>query len=207
MTERIQATEKAKEAKKDSILVVDDQMVNLRILLNLLKHHNFQVKTAQSGEEALEILEHFKADLILMDVMMPGLNGFDTCQIIKETPATADIPVIFITALDSTKDKITAFEAGGVDYITKPFQKQEVLARINTHLTLRRQKLALEKALREIKQLSGIIPICASCKKIRNDKGYWQQVEQYITEHSDAMFSHGLCPECVKKHYHIDGLV
>jgi response regulator RpfG family c-di-GMP phosphodiesterase len=97
---------------------------------------------------------------------------------------------------------------GGVDYITKPFKSEEVLARVKTHLTLRFLQLELEeknaelqKAMDEIKTLRGFIPICASCKRIRNDEGYWEQIESYISSHSDAKFSHGCCEECARKLY------
>ncbi|MCP4473194.1 MAG: response regulator transcription factor, partial [Gammaproteobacteria bacterium] len=104
------------------------------------------------------MLDKFFPDIILLDVMMPGLNGFETCKRIKKIEAVADIPIIFMTALDGIADKVAGFEAGGVDYITKPFQLIEVLARINTHLRLRKKELELEKALGEVKRLSGILP-------------------------------------------------
>ncbi len=132
--------------KKSIILVVDDQPANLKVLLSFLKVYAFKIRVAESGERALRSLEDEQPDLILLDVMMPGINGFETCKQIKANRATADIPVIFMTALDSIEDKVTGFAAGGVDYITKPFQQIEVLARINTHLALRQQKQALEEA-------------------------------------------------------------
>lgn len=182
-----------------TILVIDDQPGNLKVLFSFLKNHGFQVRIANSGEKALHIVEANLPDLILLDVMMPGIDGFETCRQIRANDKVADIPVIFMTALDSVEDKVIGFEAGGLDYITKPFQQEEVLARVNTHITLRRKTLALEKAMEEIKVLKGIIPICCQCKQIRNDNGFWQQVEQYISEHSDALFSHSLCPACYKK--------
>jgi response regulator RpfG family c-di-GMP phosphodiesterase len=109
------------------------------------------------------------------------------------------VPVVFITSLDSVEDKMAGFAAGGVDYITKPFQQAEVLARVKTHIMLRKREQELQQALAEIKTLTGILPICSYCKKIRSDEGYWQQVEEYISKHSSAMFSHGLCPECYQK--------
>ena len=133
--------------------------------------------------------------------MMPGMDGFATCRRIKENPETASIPVIFMTALDSVEDKVAGFEAGGVDYITKPFQQIEVLARLRTHLEMLRQRQELEEALAEIRTLSGIIPICSCCKRIRDEEGYWQQVEQYIANHSEAQFSHALCQSCADKLY------
>ncbi len=184
-----------------TILVVDDQPANLKVLFSLFKQQDFTVRIAESGELALKILTNFQPDIILLDVMMPGMNGFATCQMIKQNPATADIPVIFITALDSIEDKASGFAAGGVDYITKPFELVEVLARVNTHITLRKQKLELEEALAEVERLSGFLSICSFCKKIRDEKGNWQQLEKYISEHSEAVFSHGMCPECMDEHY------
>lgn len=181
------------------ILVVDDQPGNLKLLLSFLKSHHFHVRIANSGERALQMLERNLPDLILLDVMMPGMDGFEVCRRLQDDERTSDIPVIFMTALDSVEDKVTGFDAGGLDYITKPFQQAEVLARVNTHITLRKKSAALEKALAEIKVLSGILPICCSCKQIRDDAGYWQQVEQYISEHSGARFSHGYCPACFEK--------
>ncbi|MCW5207336.1 response regulator, partial [Desulfobulbus sp. US2] len=128
-----------------------------------------------------------------------GMNGFEICRRIKADKKLAALPIIFMTALDSVGDKVTGFSVGAVDYITKPFQQVEVLARINTHITLRKRERELEAALDEIKTLNGILPICSYCKQIRNDEGYWQQVEEYISEHSQAMFSHGVCPICYKK--------
>ncbi len=184
-----------------TILIVDDQVINLKILFRLLTNHKFRVIIADSGHRALKILENLSPDVILLDVMMPGIDGFETCRQIKNNEKTTDIPVIFITALNSIEDKITGFEVGGVDYITKPFHKLEVLARINAHIMILRQRQELEHALKEIKRLSGILPICSFCKKIRDDDGYWLQVEQYVAEHSNAMFSHGLCPGCMEEHY------
>lgn len=111
-----------------------------------------------------------------------------------------------MTALTEMKDKLTAFSAGGVDYVTKPFQQEEVLARITAHLTIQdlqkellQKNNRLEKILAEVKTLRGILPICSKCKMIRDDKGYWKQVEMYVAEHTDAKFSHSYCPACLKE--------
>lgn len=184
-----------------SILIVDDQPTNLKVLLSFLKEHGFDIHIAENGNRALQVLENYQPDLILLDVMMPGMDGFETCRQIKKNEKTVSIPIIFMTALDSVEDKVAGFEAGGVDYITKPLQQVEVLARINTHITLHRQKQELEQALTEVKKLSGIIPICSVCKQIRNDEGYWQQVDQYIAEHSEVEFSHALCTGCADRLY------
>lgn len=187
------------QSKQDAILVVDDQPANLKVLLSFLQEHDYRVYMVDSGQRALDILPKIQPDLVLLDVMMPGMNGFEICRRIKADKELAALPIIFMTALDSVRDKVAGFSAGAVDYITKPFQQVEVLARINTHITLRKRERELEEALEEIKTLTGILPICAYCKQIRNDNGYWQQVEEYITQHSQAMFSHGVCPTCYKK--------
>lgn len=132
------------------ILVVDDQPANLKLLLCFLKQNNFKVHIAENGTRALQVLKNHQPNLILLDVMMPGMDGFETCRHIKSSPKTASIPVIFMTALDSVDDKVAGFNAGGVDYITKPFQQIEVLARITTHIVLRKQKQQLEKVQREL---------------------------------------------------------
>lgn len=128
---------------KMSILVVDDQPTNLSLLFEYLDKMGFRVFVAQSGTNALEQVEYERPDIILLDVLMPGINGFETCERLKKNENTKDIPVIFMTALSRTEDIIRGFEVGGVDYITKPFQQEELLARIHTHLTLQRQRKEL----------------------------------------------------------------
>lgn len=184
-----------------SILLVDDQLANLKVLLSLLQSNGYRVLVADSGERALTILDNTLPDLILLDIMMPGMDGFETCRKIKSKSQTVSIPVIFMTALDSNEDKVTGFEVGGVDYVTKPFQQTEVLARIKTHIALRMREQELQKALDEVKELRGIIPICSHCKSIRDDKGYWSLLESYMSKNTHLKFSHGICPDCVEKHY------
>lgn len=129
-----------------TILVIDDSPTNLRLLLETLQAAGYRTLIAPTGERALRQMKLVRPDLILLDVMMPGIDGFETCRRIKESPQTRDIPVIFITALAKASEKVRGFEMGGVDYITKPFQQDEVLSRVRTHLTLRRQQAALEAA-------------------------------------------------------------
>lgn len=193
---------------RDSILVVDDNPTNLGLLVDVLTKTGYKIFAAEDGESALEILNHVQPDLILLDVMMPGIDGFETCRRLKADPATRDIPVIFMTALSDSVDEVKGLELGAADYIIKPFQVETMLARINTHLTvvkLQTQLLArveeLEVALDKVKLLSGMLPMCANCKNIRDDEGYWHQVEVYIHNHSEADFSHGLCPDCAKELY------
>ncbi len=193
------------------VLVVDDTRENLRLLVRLLVERGYKVRPASNGRMALTAAQISPPDLILLDIMMPEIDGYEVCAQLKADKNTCDIPIIFISALHNTADIVRAFTAGGVDYITKPFQAEEVLARVNTHLTIRKlqqemviknqqlqtQNEALQTALASVKTLSGLLPICASCKKIRDDEGYWHTVEVYIRDHSDAIFSHGICPDCM----------
>jgi len=130
---------------KGKLLIVDDNPTNLGVLFEYLTNSGFKVFVALDGESALEQLEHTQPDLILLDVMMPGIDGFETCQQLKANPSTQDIPVIFLTALSDTVDKVHGFNIGAVDYITKPIHQEEVLSRVKTHLTIRN----LQKKLTE----------------------------------------------------------
>ncbi len=190
------------------ILIVDDTPENLTVLRQMLTEQNYMVRPALNGEIAIKAVNTSSPDLILLDIRMPGMDGYEVCKQLKSDEKTSGIPVIFISALNELDDKIKAFSLGGVDYITKPFQAEEVLARVKTHLTLRSLQKSIEdknaqlqKALEEVKILSGFLPICSSCKNIRDDKGYWNQIENYISKHSEAEFSHSICPECAKKIY------
>ncbi|MCL4296362.1 MAG: response regulator [Anaerolineae bacterium] len=119
------------------ILVVDDNPANLSVLVDYLIKYGFEVLTARNGTNGIEKAQYVLPDLILLDIVMPGIDGFETCRRLKADPATQDIPIIFMTSLTNTQDKINGFEAGGVDYITKPLQQAEVLARMTLHLQLR----------------------------------------------------------------------
>ena len=188
-----------------SVLVVDDTRINVDLLVLLLQKENYNVRVAESGIEALQKIARNPPDLILLDIMMPEMDGYETCLRIKRNPESKDIPVIFITALNEIADKMKGFEVGGIDYITKPFEVREVLARVKAQLTIQHlnktlaaKNRELEKALEEVKSLQGIVPICSKCKKIRDDDGFWQRVEKYVSERTGAKFSHSYCPSCLK---------
>jgi DNA-binding response OmpR family regulator len=123
-------------ADSATILIVDDTPANLAVMVDCLEAQGFRVLVAQDGEEGVRRAELVRPDLILLDVMMPGLNGFSACRRLKSCAMTCDIPVIFMTALADTDSKVAGFAAGGVDYVTKPFETAEVLARVNAHLTV-----------------------------------------------------------------------
>ena len=138
--------------ERGTILIVDDIPANVGMLLDQLGRYGFRVLVAESGTSALKQVKHAPPDLILLDVMMPGMDGFETCRRLKMDDTTREIPVIFMTALSDTVDKIRGFGAGAVDYVTKPFQHEEVLARINTHLKLRRLQRELKSANEYLEQ-------------------------------------------------------
>jgi DNA-binding response OmpR family regulator len=144
---------------ENTLLVVDDEALNLNILLTYLQSLNYNVVTAEDGKECLAIVKQIKPALILLDVMMPEMDGFETCRRLQANNETREIPIIFMTALTNTEDKVKALEAGAVDYITKPIQIQEVSARINVHLSLRhlqsilkQQKAAIEQKNSELQE-------------------------------------------------------
>lgn len=205
-----------------SILIVDDSPDQQALLRSILgKAGHADVLSADSAEAAGRVLNldgdsaTHKIDLILMDVLMPEQDGVETCRQIKRCAHLEDIPVIMVTAKSDLGNLQEAFAAGAMDFISKPVNNIELLARVssalllkqemdrrkNRELELRRSNEELQQALKEVKVLRGLIPICASCKKIRNDGGFWQQIEEYLGEHSEAEFSHGLCQPCIKKLY------
>ena len=135
-----------------SILLVDDTPTNLEILVEYFADRGFDVSVARNGEKALKLIDANPPDLILLDVMMPGIDGFETCRRIKSNPQTKDIPIIFMTALSETREKVEGFRTGAVDYVTKPIQLEEVLARVNTHLTLQRLRGRLQESNAKLQQ-------------------------------------------------------
>lgn len=135
--------------RTDSILVVDDETASLRLLTEILDREGYKVRPAESPEMALESALAHPPDLVLLDVRMPGMSGFEVCRRLQQEEHTRGIPIIFVSALHDAQDKVQGFEAGGVDFVSKPFQEPEVLARVNTHLQLRRMQLNLEEMVSE----------------------------------------------------------
>jgi DNA-binding response OmpR family regulator len=173
--------------KQPRILIIDDNPHNLEMLGVFLRDNGYEVVEIARGDQALNYLEKNFPDLILLDIMMPDMDGYTICQKIKDNLATRHIPVIFLTAKTDPDDVVRGFELGGVDYVTKPFHAVELLARVKTHV--------------EMKILRGILPICSKCKKIRDHEGFWTQLEIYLEMHSDALLSHGICKDCAQALY------
>ena len=157
-----------------------------------------------NGTHAWEHLRTINAPtLAILDWMMPGMDGPDVCRKVRSELPLANMYLLLVTARESRGDVIAGLDAGADDYIIKPFDPEELRARVAVGVRVLRlqQKLAervaeLQTALSSVKQLRGLLPICSYCKRIRGDDQYWQQVEGYIAEHSDAQFSHGICPSC-----------
>jgi PleD family two-component response regulator len=206
----------------NDIVLVDDNADNLRLLSNMLKKGGYEVRPTNSGKMALAAIYAKPPILILLDIMMPGMDGFQVCNDLKANEETQEIPVIFISAMDDLAEKVKAFSIGCVDYITKPFQEDEVMARVKTQVKMallkkgleeknqsleveitKRKKLVkeLQAALENIKILKGLLPICANCKKIKDDNGKWEKIDSYIQKHTEAKFTHGLCPDCCEALY------
>lgn len=147
---------KPKAMPAANLLIVDDSPANLQLLGGMLRQHGYKVRPVPNGELALQAARNEPPDLILLDITMPGMSGYEVCERLKADPALKPIPVIFISALDDVIDKVKAFAVGGIDYVAKPFQFAEVEARVKTHLTLRRQERLLEQNLAELKELERL---------------------------------------------------
>jgi response regulator RpfG family c-di-GMP phosphodiesterase len=201
------------ETRRFSVLVVDDEQHNLLLLAGILREH-YQLHLAGNAADAISLMNEHTPDLILLDVVMPGMSGFDLCRQIKADDRFRDIPVIFITGMSGSDNELLGLQLGAVDYIAKPFINSHVRLRVQNQMELKRrnellreQRAILEKrtwelenALLRIKHLEGLIPICMYCKKIRNDQQSWQVLEEYLAEHTDASFTHGMCPDCLDSH-------
>jgi two-component system cell cycle response regulator len=232
------------------ILIVEDSPTQAERLKYILEGQDYRVSVAGNGNEALQYLEEHRPVMVISDIVMPEMNGYELCARIKEDERLKNIPVILLTTLSDPADVISGLNCGADNFITKPYEEQFLLTRIHYILLNLRMRegvstemgieiafagqkqfitsnriqildmllstfeaaiqktLELEEANRELRKanetistLNGLIPICARCKKIRDDGGYWRQIEEYISEHSEAEFTHGYCPDCAKALY------
>lgn len=186
------------------VLIAEDDAVSRRILETLLQNWGYEVVTTLDGAEAWQAMREPAAPpLAILDVMMPGIDGLELCRQARKLSGPTPPYIILLTAKHGTRAIVDGIEAGADDYLTKPYDRDELRARVQvgvrivelqTKLTARVKELEL--ALEHVKQLQGILPICSYCKKIRDDQNYWQTVESYIADRSEAEFSHGICSAC-----------
>ena len=199
-----------------SILVVDDSPETRSALQLILEDAGYQqVLVAESAHEAFQRLSLANAnapaeavEVVLMDIMMRDTDGVEACRRIKADKRYRDLPILMVTAIKAGAFLETAFAAGAADYVTKPINRLELLTRMSSALKLKREmdrrkarEEELEQAMQEIKVLRGILPICAQCKKIRDERGQWYTVESYIKGHTEVDFSHVICPDCLDKQF------
>ncbi len=196
---------------RQSVLIVDDSPTDLLYLTRVLERPDRHIISARSGEEALQVLKGFECALVLLDIHLEGLNGFQTAEKIRAEERTRHLPVIFITATSRDQENVfRGYDAGAVDYLFKPLEANLLRSKVNVFCELSAQRLVIQEQLKEIqaknevlhrqleeiKTLRGLVPICARCKNVRDDSGFWQTIEAYVCDHSEAEFSHSLCPEC-----------
>jgi phosphoserine phosphatase RsbU/P len=189
------------------ILIAEDDSISRIFLQRTLQRWSYEVVVTEGGDEAWRVLdEPDPPPLAILDWMMPGLDGTEVCRRIRRRAAPIPTYVILLTARNAKEDTVVGLRAGADDYLTKPFDENELHARLQVGLRLieLQRKLGdevakLADALAQVKQLHGLLPMCAWCKKVRDDLNYWHQIETYITRHSDAEFTHGICPDCADR--------
>ena len=186
------------------VVIAEDDRVTGEILARTLQRWNYDATLVGDGAQAWEFLRQATVPtLAILDWMMPVLDGPDVCRRVRVELPDANMYLLLVTAREARGDVVAGLDAGADDYIIKPFDPEELRARVAVGVRVigLQQKLAervaeLQAALSNVKQLRGLLPICSYCKRIRADDQYWQQVEAYIAQHSDAQFSHGICPAC-----------
>ena len=236
--------------KNTNILIVEDSPTQALQLQSLLEESGYKVSVVTNGADGLSRLKEHPPDLVISDIVMPEMDGYELCRKIKADNDLKSIPVLLLTQLTEPEDIIKGLDVGADNFVTKPYNPKLLLSQIeyilinrtmrtspriemgievffaggrhfinsdriqildllfSTYENSLQQKRELERLNKELKEavdtintLHGIIPICSNCKKIRDDKGSWSQIEAYIMKHSEAQFSHGICPECAKKLY------
>jgi DNA-binding response OmpR family regulator len=201
-------------SQKFRILITDDDPENLLMMTSVLQRAGYEVLESRTGRGCLDAVMDYRPALVLLDVVLPDMSGIDVCIQIKSSAELKGTFVILMSGIRiSSELQADGLNIGADGYIIKPISNREFVARVqamerikNAEDALRekekeQQELIskLQAALAEIKTLKGLIPICASCKKIRNDEGFWDQLESYLSKHTDAVLTHGLCPECFHK--------
>jgi len=190
------------------ILIAEDDPVSRKVLITILEKRGYEVIAVEDGESAWELLkQHNAPQLVILDWMMPGKDGTEVCRLIRASAQDKYVYIILLTGKGRKIDVIEGLDAGADDYVTKPFNAGELCARVkvgervvNLQNSLKENVEKLQDALDNVKTLQGLLPICSYCHKIRDDQNYWKSVEDYISEHSGATFSHSICPDCMAKY-------
>ena len=191
------------------ILIVDDDPDVLFATTRIVKSGGYPVLSATSGEECMTMVQKHKPDLILLDVVLPDAEGLSICKKIKADPDLKPPFVVLLSGVKIASDlRAEGLESGADGYIARPISNRELLARVEAMVRIMKAERErdrviekLQEALARVKELSGLLPICSFCKKIRDDQGYWEEVDAYIRDHSEVIFSHSVCPACATKHY------
>jgi DNA-binding response OmpR family regulator len=189
------------------VLIAEDDLVSRRVLEAMLSKWGYEVMVTSDGHAAWEILQQADAPrLAVLDWMMPGIDGIEICRRVRSASGAWPAHIILLTTRVDKQDIVEGLHAGADDYVTKPFEPEELRARVQvgarvirlqSELTDRVREL--EETLAQVKQLQGMLPICSYCKNVRIDQNYWEQIDIYIAEHSEADFTHGICPDCRRK--------
>lgn len=191
------------------VFVVDDDPDVLFATVRVLKKAGYEVLGVETGGECLEKVVEEHPDLILLDVQLPDIPGTEVCLNLKNNPDHLKKYIMMLSSYKTASDdQADGLDAGADGYIARPVSNRELLSRVAAMVRLIRAErkcdsyiFELEQAMEKIKVLSGIVPICMHCKQIRDDKGYWNKLEAFISEHSDAQFSHSICEACLEKYY------
>ncbi|HKY20128.1 MAG TPA: response regulator transcription factor [Vicinamibacterales bacterium] len=189
------------------ILIAEDDRGTARSLSGLTTSWGYEAVVASDGESALKLIsEQLAPQIVLLDWMLPGMDGPEVCRRIRALARTTPSYLILLTSKSARADVVEGLNAGADEYLVKPFDIDELRARMNAGVRILelQERLAvqvreLEEALANIRKLTGLLPICAYCKSIRDDSNYWHRVEEYVSEHADVTFSHGICPNCLPK--------
>ncbi len=193
-------------------LIADDDRITATMLRRTLERWHLEVVVVHDGHQAWDAIQRDAGiSLVILDWMMPGIDGSQLCRQIRADESRRHLYVLLLTARHEQADRVAGLDAGADDYLTKGFDPEEFRARVQVGMrvvglqeALSARVAELERALVHVKQLHGLLPICSYCKKVRNDGNYWEQVEHYVSEHSEVRFSHSICPTCYDRA--IDGL-
>jgi DNA-binding response OmpR family regulator len=194
-------------ARPVTVLLADDDKLTLNVLNDTLTRAGYDVLTATDGDQAWKKLQESEVQVAILDWIMPGMEGVEICRRAADEPKLANRYFILLTGKSSAEDLVAGLQSGASDYLRKPFDETELLARVEVGVRFveLQRKLAdrvqeLETALKQVRRLEGLLPICSYCKRIRNEQDYWERVDAYISQHANVRFSHNICPECYEKH-------